>query len=736
MVSGSAIYEATSTPILSWTDTTSGWVRTKLDRVGRPVETTDFDGADLPFPFNNGGGRTTGSSGSVLILYSANEETVTDKAGKVIKTVRDGLGRVTSVVQDGNTTNYGYDALGNLVRVDQNGGGFSQVRIFVYDHHSRLLQAWQPETSPMSPADPGNPGVPTNRPTIYSYNDDGNLWTRTDGRGVITTHTYDVHGKLKATSYSDGTPSVTLNYDFGGRLSSADAANVSTTTFYYDSLGRFQRSGQTTFGVPYNFGTSAGDSGYGWNLADALVRSKLPSGRVIDYAVSAANRQQSLTSNSQVYSQVSSFAPSGVPRFSTYGNGATESLVLNSLGQLTGLTIQRSGATLLSLTNEYEPSANNGNLKSQTIAPVNMKQSYLYDARNRLGSASEQPTGGGAVTWSQSFGFDDFGNNWVSAQEGALPGGGPRPNQAAWYQMAGTSGTVVNNRIAGEQYDGAGNQTSLGALTAEYDGAGRMKLIRSGSRTVASFAYDAFGQRVWAVRDGLSTVMVYDALGRLSAEYEAGVAGPLQPQYLTMDQLGSVRIATDGAGNVVRRADFLPFGEEIPAGLGGRTLAGYGQGGPRQRFTGQERETESGVDYFKARYFNGAQGRFTSADGPMVDQSAGDPGSWNLFAYGRNNPLRWVDPSGRCSQVAPGNYVDSDTEGSLIFKGLCRSGTIGSSGKPSMDVQADRESIVSNNDFFLYWITSQLPQSIYYGADDPATKEIAGGSTVRRAIRE
>ena len=158
VVSGSAIYEATSTPILSWTDTTSGWVRTKLDRVGRPVETTDFDGADLPFPFNNGGGRTTGSSGSVLILYSANEETVTDKAGKVIKTVRDGLGRVTSVVQDGNTMNYGYDALGNLVRVDQNGGGFSQVRIFVYDHHSRLLQAWQPETSPMSPTDPGDPG--------------------------------------------------------------------------------------------------------------------------------------------------------------------------------------------------------------------------------------------------------------------------------------------------------------------------------------------------------------------------------------------------------------------------------------------------------------------------------------------------------------------------------------------------------------------------------------------------
>ncbi|MCX6602066.1 MAG: RHS repeat-associated core domain-containing protein [Acidobacteria bacterium] len=339
---------------------------------------------------------------------------------------------------------------------------------------------------------------------------------------------------------------------------------------------------------------------------------------------------------------------------------------------------------MLTLTNEYEPNANNGNLKSQTIAPVNMKQSYFYDARNRLGSASEQPSGGGAVTWSQSFGFDDFGNNWVSVQSGALPGGGPRPNQASWYQMPGTSGTVVNNRIAGEQYDAAGNQTSLGALTAEYDGEGRIKLIRSGSQTVASFAYDALGQRVRAVRDGVSTVMVYDALGRLSAEYEAGVAGPLQPRYLTMDQLGSVRMATDGAGNVLRRADYLPFGEEIPAGLGGRTLAGYGQAGPRQRFTGQERETESGVDYFKARYFNGAQGRFTGADAPFADQSAGDPGSWNLFAYARNNPLRWVDPSGRCSKTGDSSYVDSDTDGALIFKGPCRNGTIGGNdgGKP------------------------------------------------------
>lgn len=56
---------------------------------------------------------------------------------------------------------------------------------------------------------------------------------------------------------------------------------------------------------------------------------------------------------------------------------------------------------------------------------------------------------------------------------------------------------------------------------------------------------------------------------------------------------------------------------------------------------------ENGLDYFGARYFSGAMGRFTSADPPLVDQFVEDPQSWNLYAYGRNNPLRYVDPTGQ-----------------------------------------------------------------------------------------
>jgi RHS repeat-associated protein len=77
-------------------------------------------------------------------------------------------------------------------------------------------------------------------------------------------------------------------------------------------------------------------------------------------------------------------------------------------------------------------------------------------------------------------------------------------------------------------------------------------------------------------------------------------------------------------------------------------LCGYSyDSGRRSRSTGKERDAETGLDYFGARYFSGAQGRFTSPDAPFADQFVEDPQSWNLYAYTRNNPLRYIDDDGR-----------------------------------------------------------------------------------------
>jgi RHS repeat-associated protein len=60
-------------------------------------------------------------------------------------------------------------------------------------------------------------------------------------------------------------------------------------------------------------------------------------------------------------------------------------------------------------------------------------------------------------------------------------------------------------------------------------------------------------------------------------------------------------------------------------------------------FTGKERDAETGLDYFGARYYAAPMGRFTGPDAPFADQHIANPQSWNLFAYTANNPLRFID---------------------------------------------------------------------------------------------
>jgi RHS repeat-associated protein len=105
-----------------------------------------------------------------------------------------------------------------------------------------------------------------------------------------------------------------------------------------------------------------------------------------------------------------------------------------------------------------------------------------------------------------------------------------------------------------------------------------------------------------------------------------------------------------GALANVKRHDYLPFGEELMTNQGLRTPAlGYGAAdGVRQKFTQKERDIETGLDYFGARYYASTQGRFTGAD-PIsigVDRLF-DPQRFNRYAYVRNNPLMFTDPDGR-----------------------------------------------------------------------------------------
>jgi RHS repeat-associated protein len=181
----------------------------------------------------------------------------------------------------------------------------------------------------------------------------------------------------------------------------------------------------------------------------------------------------------------------------------------------------------------------------------------------------------------------------------------------------------------------------------EYDAENR---ITGASQSIGSmyYLYDGAGRRVQEVSTyNVEKVFVYDVFGQMAAEYSRGAQSlPCTTCYIATDHLGSTRMVTDQNANVVGRHDYLPFGEEIAANTGGRNSLFGTQDFVNQKFTGQERDSETGLDFFQARYFSGALGRFNSPDPGNAGANLFNPQSWNAYTYAFNNPLTLIDPSG------------------------------------------------------------------------------------------
>jgi len=139
--------------------------------------------------------------------------------------------------------------------------------------------------------------------------------------------------------------------------------------------------------------------------------------------------------------------------------------------------------------------------------------------------------------------------------------------------------------------------------------------------------------------------------GQLLASHDRG---PAWVRYYFHDHLGTPRVITDPGGNVLARHDYYPFGQERTPWTDGET----------HKFTGKERDPESGLDYFAVRYYASSVARFMSVD-PLFG-SPDDPQSLNRYAYSLNNPLRFVDPTG----MQPSQTPEQDRP-KEVYAGTC-----------------------------------------------------------------
>ena len=651
---------STSNPYRSTSDSTYGITSKQYDALSRPTLITPPDG-----------------SNNVSISYTNNCVTKKDQAGKSTESCADGLGRANQVFEDPAgldlETDYTFDALGNLLTVNQKGGSTNsanwRTRTYTYDGLSRLTSENNPESGSVS----------------YTYNTNGDLATKvapapnqTGTTTVTTTYSWDLLHRSTKKTYSDTTPTLTFLYDSGfvpggatphntiGRLVTAQTP-ITVSAFSYDQMGRPAWVVEST---PLNCCSAGWTLSYSYDLMGNMISASNGFGTTFSYTYDGAARPKALTS-SLIDAQhpvaiftadaTNGYFPHGALRKGAFGNGLTQSNVYDQNLNPCLLDVDTIGTTLLQTCGDSTPSgnvldfwmgynaktSNNGNLMNwNATGAQSFVRTYGYDSLNRVSAMGDtvaaQPCKG--LSWT----YDNWGNRTVQSV------------------TSGTCNTFndqsdANNHLLGSPYtyDAAGNMTHDASHSYTYNAENRLTAVDGGN--TANYYYDAFGYRVHHligsstleyVRDlqgnvvsevlpsgGLNASYMYFG-GSMVAEYAAGTT-----YFFHQDHLGSTRLVTAyPTPSIAECDDYYPFGEtnaNVGSCLSGTTT--------QYKFTAHERDLETNLDHTWFRKYSSTLGRWMTPDpGGLAVADLSNPQSWNRYGYVLNNPGRFADLFGLC----------------------------------------------------------------------------------------
>jgi len=680
-------------PFYTTSDATYGVTQYFYDALGRKIQTTNPDGTTTQSCYDGlATNAQTNCNNYLGQSYVGPWVDSSDENGNDWQQASNALGQLKVVVEPNGAsttpsmeTDYGYNALNDLLSVTQWGGASgssgARTRSFTYDGLSRLVQAFNPETGWVCYGTTPSSAAPSGSNCTEGYDANGNLTAKTDGRGDSVTYTYDALNR-KTSEVSTTLPTFTHSFYYDqasvagitfsnpiGRLTAATTwfngspLLTAETSLYWnhDAMGRVLGT-KTCIETTCNNTNIADSTWYSLNDTYDLV-GNLTSytdgfGTTVSARYDAAGRLSNVstagngTTPTGTLWTANTYGAVGLTQ-ATYGSSqAVENLQYTKRMALqSSSTVNASNATLYSEGITYYP---NLNMKTATDL-VNGKWSYTYDTLNRLSTAAVT-SGTANAGESCQFGYDAFGNRTSEA----APQGSSCFNATPF-----TFTKTATNRVDGYCYDGAGNLLDTQACPAAgshdqyyYDGFGNMLSPNYNSAGATSYTVDALGQRIAKWSGGTMTNQyLYGADGQAVAEMDGSgnwlrtnvrVGGQFLAElqgtktyYRLNDHLGTVR-AEFGSDGCLSTYTSLPFGD------GQTTVANGCADITLHHFTGKERDTESGNDYFGARYYASSMGRWMSPDPSMESEILEIPQTWNRYSYVYNRPLYGTDPDGRC----------------------------------------------------------------------------------------
>ncbi len=451
----------------------------------------------------------------------------------------------------------------------------------------------------------------------YGRNAVGQMTSKADVRPASVAYGYaDPLSRLRTVTYADALDDVTRTYELGSnnlwRLSSE---NGGTYEYVYDELNRVRS--QT-----WSYRDRVYTTTFHYDSVGCLDQIVYPTGSTLSIVCDTAQRPLSVVANSTSVLSDVSYHPSGQTAGLTLGNGVRTDHTFDGKGRTESIV----ASPALNLHCTYDGA---DNVKSFQNVGVTWLRTMTYDYLDQIWSVSNAEWG------PTQFNYDALGNRILS-QDGA---------SSVEFTYDG------QNRI-----ETATAELTASSMTFTWDEGSRLVASSDG----ATYKYDGHDRRV-AKFDGVQTTLYhYDPAGRVIAEtlpdgtrlreyfYLAGklvavdgcVEGappsctPTREWYHT-DTLGSVLARTNGAGTVVARFDYKPWGERWSTS---------GATGDRQ-YNGRVYDPGTGFHDYGARMYWPQVGRFVSAD--PVHGNPANPATLNRYSYVVNNPYKYVDPSGR-----------------------------------------------------------------------------------------